>query len=151
MTERKESFLIWLLVGLIILGALFTASSAWAEEPPCRPVGDTVVCNRAGFDVLVKKLIDAKAEGEKLSIKLDAMTQDANDTHKSLEACLSRPIPEPPKPPSAQRAVLPVVLGAVGASVLVGSIAADIGSSGRTIGAVVGSALVGTGIVLALP
>jgi len=148
-SERQESFLIWLLVGLLVL--CLTASAASAEEAPCRPVGDTVVCNRAGFDVLVKKLIDSKAATETLSIKLDAMTQDANDTHKSLEACLSRPIPEPPAPMSAQRAVTPVVLGVVGAAVLTASVAADIGSSGRAIGAVVGSALVGTGIVLALP
>lgn len=149
MTEQQESFLIWALV--VLFAFLLTASVAVAEEAPCRPDGDRVVCNRAGFDVLVKKLIDAKASTETLSIKLDAMTKDADDAHKALEVCLSRPEPKPPEPVSAQRAVLPVVLGAVGASVLVGSIAADIGTSGRTIGAVVGSALVGAGIVLALP
>lgn len=149
MTERQESFLIWVLVFIAAIG--LTASVAVADEAPCRPDGDLVICKRAGFDVLVKKLIDSKAESEKLVIKLEAMTKDADDAHKALETCLSRPEPKPPEPVSAQRAIAPVVAAALGAAVLVGSVSADIGSTGRTVGVVVGLAAVGAGIVLALP
>ena len=149
MTERQESFLIWALVTLFAM--LLLTSVAAADEAPCRPDGDRVICNRAGFDVLVRKLVDAKAEGEKLSIMLDVSKKDADDAHKALETCLSRPEPKPPEPVSAQRAIAPVVAAALGAAVLVGSVSADIGSTGRTVGVVVGLAAVGAGIVLALP
>lgn len=154
MSERAESILVWGLVALIVLG--FTASVASAAEPPpCRNTGSeenpTVTCDRRGFDVLVKKLIDTKASADTLKLRLDAAEKTNAETKTALGACLSRPEPTPPAPPSARRAVAPVVLGVVGAAILTTSVAIDIGSTGRVAGAVVGLAAIGVGVVLALP
>lgn len=154
MSERAESILVWGLVALIVLG--FTASVASAAEPPpCRNTGSeenpTVTCDRRGFDVLVKKLIDTKASADSLKIQLDAAEKSGLETKAALDACLSRPEPTPPTPPSAQRALAPVILSAVGAAILTTSVAIDIGATGRVTGAVVGLAAIGVGVVLALP
>ena len=45
-------------------------------EEPCRAVGDTVVCQRAGFDALVGKLLDARAEADKCALKAQAAQSD---------------------------------------------------------------------------
>jgi hypothetical protein len=127
------------------------ASVAAAEEP-CRAEGDRVSCDRAAFDALTKKIIDARAERDVAKIKLDSVTRDLADVTGALEACERRPpvVIDPPKP-SALRALGPVILGTVGAVALGVSVAGDFGSSGRAIGAVVGSALVGAGVIWALP
>lgn len=128
------------------------AAGVTAEEAPCRAEGDRVSCDRAAFDALTKKIIDARAERDVAKIKLDSVTRDLADVTGALEACERRPpvVINPPKP-SALRALGPVILGTVGAVALGVSVAGDFGSSGRAIGAVVGSALVGAGVIWALP
>ena len=154
MTDQRESILIWALVGLIVLGLMVSVASA-AEPPPCRNTGSeenpTVTCDRRGFDVLVKKLIDSKATTDSLKIQLDAAEKSGLETKAALDACLAKPEPKTPTPPSAQRAIAPVIVAALGAAVLTTSVAIDLGATGRVAGAVVGLAAVGVGIVLALP
>ena len=136
--------------GLAVLLGLWSAVSM-AEEP-CRAEGDRVSCDRAAFDKLTKKIIDARAERDVLKIKLDAALADGSDANRALSACLSKPPPEPVVlRPSALRSIGPVILGTVGAVALGVSVAGDFGSSGRAVGAVVGSALVGAGVIWALP
>lgn len=136
--------------GLMVLLVLW-ASVATAEEP-CRAEGDRVSCERTAFEKLTAKIIDARAERDVAKIKLDSVTRDLADVTGALEACERRPpvVIDPPKP-SALRALGPVILGTVGAVALGVSVAGDFGSSGRAIGAVVGSALVGVGVIWALP
>lgn len=149
----------WLFISLLTSLIFVTTCEAQeideddeVPEVPCRHEGNNVVCHRAGFDTLVGQLIDAKAEVEKLTIKLGAADANRSDVQRALDACLTKPAPEPVVlRPTAMRALGPVVLGAIGAVTLGVSVAGDFGSSGRAIGAVVGSALVGTGIIWALP
>ena len=136
---------------LILALAILVPAVALADDPPCKPDGDGVKCSRAGFDVLVKRLIDTDAKAKEVAIRLAASEHSVAEVKAALDACLARPIPKPPPPPSAFSRVLPVALGIVGAATLTASVAGDWGAGGRTTGAVVGLALVGTGIVLALP
>jgi hypothetical protein len=46
------------------------------EEQPCRSVGATVVCQRAGFDVLVGKLLDARKAADKCVLEAQAAQSD---------------------------------------------------------------------------
>jgi hypothetical protein len=143
-----------MILGLVVLGAF--PAGAMADEQQCRasgtPENPTVTCDRAGFDVLVHRIVDITAERDSLKIKLDASIADRSDVQKALDACVSKPAPEPVViRPTALSSVGPVVLSAIGAVTLGVSVAGDFGSSGRAIGAVVGSALVGTGIIWALP
>jgi hypothetical protein len=48
-----------------------------AEEQPCRAEGATVVCQRAGFDTLVGKLLDARAEAKRCALAGEAAAADA--------------------------------------------------------------------------
>ena len=116
---------------------------AWADESPCRRDGDNVVCQRDGFDKLVKKLIDEKARADVLDVKLTSVTADLGAVTTALRTC------EAAKPP--QRSVGPVVTAAIGAAVLTAAVAIDLTVVGRVAGAVVGLAAVGVGITLALP
>ena len=50
---------------------------ARAEEQPCRAVADTVVCQRAGFDTLVSKLLDARKERDVCVLESESRTADA--------------------------------------------------------------------------
>jgi hypothetical protein len=59
---------------LLLFSLPFCARSAKADEAPCQPEGDTVVCKRAGFDVLVHKLVDAKAASEKCVLEVESRT-----------------------------------------------------------------------------
>lgn len=125
---------------------------AWADESPCRRDGDNVVCQRDGFDKLVKKLIDEKARADVLDVKLAEMTASRDDVTKAMAACEARPpVVLPPPVIPAWRTVTPVVLSAVGAAVLTTGVAIDLGPTGRVTAAVVGLAAVGVGVVLALP
>ena len=141
----------WLFVTLLL--SLAFAQACEAEEVPCRVLDDgTVACTRTAFDKLMAKIIDARAERDTLKIKLDAAIADRSDVQQALEACVSKPPPEPVViKPTALRSLGPVVLAAVGALTLGVAVAGDFGSSGRASGAVVGSALVGAGVIWALP
>lgn len=134
----------------LALAILLVPMLAWADEAPCRRDGDNVVCQRDGFDKLVKKLIDEKARADVLDVKLTAVNADLAGLTASLTACESK-LPAVPPTPSATRVVVPVVLGAIGAAILTGSMAIDLEASGRVAGAIVGLAAVSVGIVLALP
>ena len=136
----------------LMLAVILAPSVALADEPACKADGDRVTCTRAGFDVLVKRLIDADALAKERAIRLDAADQSVAESKAALDACLAKPPPEPVVvKPTAMRALSPVVAGVVGAAVLTASVAADWSLSGRATGAVVGSALIGAGILFALP
>lgn len=138
----------WSMVAMVLW-----ASVATAEEAPCRVLDDgTVACNRTAFDALMKKIIDARAERDVAKIKLDSVTRDLADVTGALEACERRPpvVIDPPKP-SALRALGPVILGTVGAVALGVAVTLDTDPRWRGAGAVVGSALVGAGVIWALP
>lgn len=130
---------------------LLAGSIAHAEEP-CRSDGDRVSCERAAFDKLTAKIIDARAERDVLKVKLDAAAQDLSDVQRALDACVAKPRPEPLViRPTVLSSVGPVVLGALGAGVLGISSMMDGASTGRVTLAVVGLLAVGGGIVWALP
>ena len=136
--------------GLAVLLGLWSAVSM-AEEP-CRAEGDRVSCDRAAFDALTKKIIDARAERDVLKVKLDAALADGSDANRALSACLSKPPPEPVVlRPSALRSIGPVVLSAIGAVTLGVAVTLDTDPRWRGAGAVIGSALVGAGVIWALP
>lgn len=124
---------------------------AASGEMPCRADGDRVSCARDGFDTLVKSCVDAKADAKACGIRLAATEERVVETDQALAQCLTRPVPQPIAPPKAWTRVMPVVLGVVGAAVLTASITSDWSVGGRAAGAIVGSALVGTGVVFALP
>ncbi len=137
---------------VLLLAIALAPVVALADEPPCKADGDRVTCTRAGFDVLVKRLIDADALAKERAIRLAAADQSVAETKAALDACLAKPPPEPVVvKPTALRALSPVVAGVVGAAVLTASVAADWGVGGRATGAVVGSAIIGAGILFALP
>lgn len=138
----------WMFIVLLLTMISFMATA----EEPCRADGDRVSCEREAFDKLMKKVVDARADRDKLAVKLEAVIEDRSDVQKLLEACVAKPPPEPVViKPTVMRAVGPVVLGAVGAVALGVSVAGDFGSTGRSVGAVVGLLAVGGGIVWALP
>ena len=138
------------MIRLLVLMILWSAVSM-AEEP-CRADGDRVSCERAAFDALTRKIIDARAERDVLKVKLDAAMADGSDANRALSACLAKPTPEPVViRPSALQTIGPVVLGAVGALTLGVTAMMDGASGGRAAGAVVGLLAVGTGIVWAVP
>ena len=60
-----------------------------AEEQPCRAVGDTVVCQRAGFDVLVSKLLDARKERDVCVLTAESRTADAAVLKARVDAALA--------------------------------------------------------------
>ena len=139
------------MIRLIIASMALWPVVALSEEP-CRAEGDRVSCERPAFDALTKKIIDARAERDVAKLKLDAAIADRSDVQQALEACVSKPPPEPVViKPTALRALGPVVLATVGALTLGVAVAGDFGSSGRATGAVIGSALVGAGVIWALP
>lgn len=137
--------LVWILA-LIVAGTLI----AGAEEQPCRrSVVDgkpSVVCDTGGFDVLVKRLIDADAAAKTCAVKLDACTGELSEVRGALDSCLSRPVPVPPAPPKP-RSIWPVALAAVGGALLGVSVTSDWSAGGRATGAVVGFTAVAVGIV----
>lgn len=127
------------------------AAGVTAEEP-CRAEGDRVSCERPAFDALTKKIIDARAERDVLKIKLDEAIADRSDVQRALEACTARPLPEPVViKPTALSSIGPVVLSAIGAVTLGVAVTLDTDPRWRGAGAVVGSALVGAGVIWALP
>lgn len=50
---------------------------ARAEEQPCKASGATVVCQRAGFDTLVGKLLDARKAAQECVLRSESSTADA--------------------------------------------------------------------------
>ena len=77
--------LILLTIILLILAPLI----AFAEEQPCRADGDTVVCKREGFDVLVRKVIDARATADKCVLEAESRTADAKVLDAKLAAAIA--------------------------------------------------------------
>lgn len=133
-----------------VLMILWSAVSM-AEEP-CRADGDRVSCERAAFDRLTAKIIDARAERDVLKVKLDAAAQDLSDVQRALDACVAKPRPEPLViRPTVLSSVGPVVLGALGAGVLGISSMMDGASTGRVTLAVVGFLSVGGAVIWAMP
>ena len=138
--------------GLMVLMVLWSAGSM-AEEPPCRATENgTVTCDRTAFDALTRKIVDARAERDVLKVKLDAAAQDRSDVQRALDACASKPPPEPVViKPTVLSSIGPVVLGAIGAGVLGISSMMDGASTGRVTLAVVGFVSVGAGLYWAMP
>lgn len=140
------------MIRLLVLMILWSAVSMAEEQQPCRADGDRVSCDRAAFDALTRKIIDARAERDVLKVKLDAAVADRSDVQRALDACVNKPPPEPVViKPTALSSIGPVVLGVVGAGVLGISSMMDGASTGRVTLAVVGFVSVGTGIVWAVP
>ena len=135
-----------------LMGLMLVGSIASAEEPCRATENGTVTCDRAAFDALTRKIIDARAERDVLKVKLDAAMADGSDANRALSACLSKPPPDPVViRPSALQTIGPVVLGAVGALTLGVTAMMDGASGGRAAGAVVGLLAVGTGLYWAMP
>lgn len=136
----------------VIVPLILMINVAWADEAPCRRDGDNVVCQRDGFDKLVKKLIDEKARADVLDVRLTEMTASRDDVTKAMLACESKPpvvVPPPVKP--TWQAVGPVVLSIVGSGVLGVVAMMDGATTGRAVGAVVGFLSVGAGLYWAIP
>lgn len=125
------------------------AIPARADDAPCKATGDTVTCERAGFDALVKRCIDRQTEVEVCRVRLDAMTKDRDAVQSALDSCVSRPPAQPIVTPL--RALSPVLAGVLGAVIASSVVALDVPSSGRVVGVAVGLSLVGVGVVLAIP
>jgi hypothetical protein len=138
-----------LLYGLLLFAIHCAApKTARAEESACRANGSDVTCTRVGFDKLMSRLTDEMQGKKTATIQRDAAEARAYDLEDALLKCSESIPPPPPPPPSALRRVLPVVLGIVGAGVLVGSVAIDAPAGVQVSGAVVGLAAVTAGIVL---
>ena len=69
---RTLAVCVFLACGMTLCAPLL----ARAEEP-CRADGATVVCQRAGFDALVGKLLDARASAAKCVLESEVRTADA--------------------------------------------------------------------------
>ena len=136
----------------LVVAMVIWSAVSMAEEPCRATENGTVTCDRAAFEKLTQKIIDARAERDVAKIKLDSVTRDLADVTGALEACERRPpvVIDPPKP-SALRALGPVILGTVGAVALGVAVTLDTDPRWRGAGAVVGSALVGAGVIWALP
>ncbi len=78
-----------LLIVLTIILLILAPVVALGEEGPCRADGDTVVCKREGFDVLVRKVIDARASAEKCVLEAESRTADAKVLDAKLAASLA--------------------------------------------------------------
>ena len=70
--NRPLAVLVFLAVGMTLCAPLLARS-----EEPCRAVGATVVCDRAAFDVLVGKLLDAQKARDVCVLKTESSTADA--------------------------------------------------------------------------
>ena len=133
----------------VIAVLLLAALPARADDAPCRATGDTVTCDRAGFDTLVSRCIDRETEAKACQVRLDGMTKDRDATQQALDACVARPPVQPIVKP--MRALAPVLAGTLGAVIATSVVAFDIPAGGRVAGVAVGLSLVGVGIVLAIP
>jgi len=142
MRLRPWEIAVLVFTGLLLLGL----SVARADEDPCKPVGSTVVCDRAGFEILVKKLIDSDADAKRTKVLLDAKTADYEEAQTALTDCLDIP-KVPPVPVPKELAVGPMVLGIAGGLVAGALAVVDTSATVRATGVVVGSALVGAGIL----
>lgn len=149
---------------------LYTSIFAWAAcveiaraedvapARPCVPQGDTVVCQRPGFDALVRATLDAKAAAKTCGVQLDAMTRERDDTvagmsamQKKLEDVLATPPPPPPKP-SALRPAVGFALGVVGTVAVAVAPVLTEASLGARMGLGAGGVVaIGTGLWLVLP
>ena len=73
------------LVALLVCAPLL----ARAADGPCRAQGTTVVCERAGFDALVHKLLVAEASAEKCVLGSEVRTAEARVLESRLELALA--------------------------------------------------------------
>lgn len=85
MPARTLAVLVFLACAMTLCAPLL----ARADDQPCRAVGDTVVCQRAGFDVLVSKLLDARKERDVCVLAAEARTADAEVLKARVEAALA--------------------------------------------------------------
>ena len=72
----------------LALLALLFPMLAHADDA-CRAAGDTVVCKRAGFDVLVNKLLDARKERDVCVLNAESRTADAAVLKARIDAALA--------------------------------------------------------------
>lgn len=134
------------IVSLLI--SLFLAAYAFADEPACKATGETVVCQRAGFDKLVDKCVGFDAAAKACGIRLAEAERAVSETGAMLNQCLTRPVPPPPPPPPAsRRPLVGALVAAVGGAVLAGAVASD--ASGAWV--VAGGVVTVAGVALAIP
>jgi hypothetical protein len=76
------------LVFLACASTLCAPLLARADEA-CRPEGDTVVCKRAGFDILVGKLLDARKAAQECVLRSELSTADASVLKSRLDLALA--------------------------------------------------------------
>lgn len=108
-----------------------------AEEAPCKASGATVVCQRAGFDTLVSRLLDARKAAQECVLRSEASTADAAVLRTRLDLAnaerdkaLADLAVEKKKPFPARQMMVAVSLGAI--SGLAGSLGASASSEVAT-------------------
>ncbi len=123
---------------------------AGAQDLPCRAVGTgplaTVSCRRDAFDDLMDRMIEDEAELKKQEVRLKEAARANVDLRMALSACIGHGVDSKKHAYPA----LPILLTALGGAVIGSSIAGQWPSGGRTVGVVVGSAVVSTGLIVAL-
>ena len=82
--NRKLAVCLFLACGLTLCAPML----AHADDA-CRADGDTVVCKRAGFDVLVNKLLDARKERDVCVLNAESRTADAAVLKARVDAALA--------------------------------------------------------------
>lgn len=126
----------------LITAALIVIPSAAFADLPCREVGNSVTCSRRAFDTLVNELQDSEAELDRRQARLTTASRENLDLRLALSGCLSDTRRKKTYP------VIPMIFGIVGGGIIGASIMAS--GDGRLAGLVVGSAMAGTGLVVAL-
>lgn len=128
------------------------AARARAETPapPCRRENDRVVCEAAAFDVLTRRCVDFRTEGQKCDVNLSLADARARDLDTALRACEAARAVPPPEPPPSRLPIVTYALGSTGALALATALAFQ-GASDTvrlTVG-VVGIGSLAAGLVLA--
>ena len=146
----------WLVV--VVYTAIFllglVCERAVAQEKPCVPQGDTVVCQRAGFDALVRATLDAKADAKTCKIQREAVEAERDDVRRALDEQLAKVPPPPPPPPPKPSKVRPAIglaLGVIGGALVTTAVASDFSFGARGTLGLVGLATASTGFFLTVP
>lgn len=82
--RRTLAVCLFLACGLTLCAPLL----AHAEDA-CRLDGDVVVCKRAGFDILVNKLLDARKERDVCVLEAESRTADAAVLKARVDAAIA--------------------------------------------------------------
>jgi hypothetical protein len=141
-----------------VLIALYGALLAWIPmchdaraDEACRAVGDTVVCQRAGFDTLVDKCVDADTRAKVCSINLFEAVRQRDESRAAFDACAAAPRPVPPPPPEpSRRPLVAVAVAAAGAAAVALSATLDVPVGARAALAGAGVLGMGAGVGLAV-